>query len=508
MNTSGRVGGRVTFGRAVLSLGLAVIAGCGGSGESTTSQTESPSGQPIVTPVPESPTSPVITSGPVYYFSACGAGAQAGCVPGSNSNPGTAPASPRFDLTGLNVNSLPAGTQLHFARGGVWDNFSLQLCNLNVTPTQPLVVDAYSPSWGGTARPWLKSAQTAAYAFEFGEFRQPNNPLSAHGGYVVRNLKLDGQQTRYNSAPAYQGRAFAVRGWARDISLDNLEITGFAFAMISAQTYVEGRGVTEPIVNVVLRNSHIHRNIAMGFLGEAQGLEISGNTFEANNIAPYRSNGPGAEDDEYISTFNHAIYLSGHGRNAVLRNNRFINNSVTDQTDDGVRQCMGGNVTAHGQWDGLLIEGNTITQELSNGSCLGFSITPGGYGTAEYFRGLVLRNNTVVNLGGNAISVGVATNPLIENNLLINLHNRWMGGVGLGAHVSTRGQYGNDIDDGATVRNNTYCTTYGPSNGQMGNVFLSIATERGTSNPLATNVTQSDNVTRTGPEASTGPCAR
>jgi hypothetical protein len=78
--------------------------------------------------------------------------------------------------------------------------------------------------------------------------------------------------------------------------------------------------------------------------------------------------------------------------------------------------------------------------------------------------------------------------------------------VGLAAHVSTRGQYGNDIDDGATVRNNTYCTTYGPSSGQMGNVFLSIPTVGGTL--MATNVTQSGNLTRTGPEASTGPCAR
>jgi hypothetical protein len=313
----------------------------------------------------------------------------------------------------------------------------------------------------------------------------------------VRNLKLDGQQTSYNPSASYQGRAFHIRAWARSVNLESLEITGFAFAAVSGQTYVAGTGVTEPIAGLALRNSHIHRNVSMGFLGDAQGLVIEGNHFEANNMAPFRGNGPGTSDDEYVSNFNHAIYLSGHGRDGLVRNNRFTNNSVTDQTDSGTRQCVGGNVTAHGQWDGLVLEGNTITQNLSAGSCYGISMTMGGYGTPEYFRGLVVRNNTIVNLGGCAICVNVATSPVIEGNLLINLNDRWMTGIVLG--TTPAGRNGSDVDNGATLRNNTYCTTYGPP-GQGGNMLLNTIS--------AGTITQTGNITRTGAEASTGPCAR
>ena len=50
------------------------------------------------------------------FFRDCQAGAMPGCVAGNNSNAGTS-AAPKRDLSGIDVNSLPAGTRLRFARG-------------------------------------------------------------------------------------------------------------------------------------------------------------------------------------------------------------------------------------------------------------------------------------------------------------------------------------------------------------------------------------------------------
>jgi hypothetical protein len=235
----------------------------------------------------------------------------------------------------------------------------------------------------------------------------------------------------------------------------------------------------------VVRNNHIHRNIEMGILGDATDLLIEGNTFTENNFAAFPE-----------SPFNHAIYLGGHGRNGVIRNNSFVNNSSYNANNAQRGTCTGGNLTVHGQWDGLVIEGNTITQAASSGSCYGISVTP-GYDSAEWFYNLIVRNNTVVNLGGCAICVGVAVNPLIEGNLMINQHNTWMSGVVLAANVrQPAGSGGDAIDGGATVRNNTLCSTHLASGSEL------VATRN------AGTVSLEGNVLRTGAEASTGPCAR
>jgi hypothetical protein len=113
---------------------------------------------------------------------------------------------------------------------------------------------------------------------------------------------------------------------------------------------------TGPIGNTALliRNNDIHHNSEMGILGDAIDMVIEGNSLANNNPSG--------------SAFQHALYLAGHGRNGVVRNNTFRNNSVVN----GV--CTGGNLTVHGQWVGLLVEGNTIRQDASQGGCYGISI--------------------------------------------------------------------------------------------------------------------------------------
>ncbi|MGY4827999.1 right-handed parallel beta-helix repeat-containing protein [Sphaerotilaceae bacterium SBD11-9] len=381
-----------------------------------------------------------------YYFSDCQTGAAAGCVVGSNSNAGTSAALPKQNLSGINLDSLPAGSRLLFARGGAWTNFGVSLRNLNVTPTAPLVFDAY----GTGAAPWLK---TSLHGFNFGAY----NDTVADGGYTIRNIKLDGQGT----AGAW---GFFLHNANRNITIENVEVTGFELGIHAQQT----AGVEN--VGLVVRNSNIHHNSGMGMLGDAIDMVLEGNTFAYNNFSG--------------STFNHAIYLSGHGRNGVMRNNTFTNNSVVN----GV--CQGGNVTVHGQWDGLVIEGNTITQAASSEGCWGFSLTPGYANSAEWFRNAVVRNNTITNLGGCAVCVISAPGVLIEGNRIFNSQ-----ASQIAVTVSPPFEAGDDTGLSPTVSNNTICFTQPNASSAAVAIRVSGGTETGT-------------VYRTGANATTGACAQ
>lgn len=395
---------------------------------------------------PETPL-PVPAGAVVYHFSDCQAGAAAGCVPGDDANPGTE-ASPKRDFRSVPFNTLPAGSQLRFKRGGAWAFPIVRLENPNATPAAPLVFDAYGTGPAPVLRP------QGILAIEFGGLNNQNDD----GGYYFRSLKLDGNGTA--------DWAFWLRDNLRNVTLDRLEITGFEIAIHVQQS--------EPhfITGTRIRQSWIHHNSDMGFLGHMNGGTIEGNLFERNNFTG--------------SAFSHAIYLSG-GTGNTIRNNRFVRNSVVN----GV--CTGGNVTVHGQNAGLLIEGNTIEQDQATGGCYGFSITP-GYTTAEWFRTTVVRGNTVLNVGHCSVCAGAAPGILVENNLAINgMANFYHVGVNIPTSVDPGN--GDDLDGAAVVRNNVTCHAQ-PGNGSD------------TVKVTGAGAVVTNNVFRTGAEASTGPCQR
>ena len=98
-----------------------------------------------------------------------------------------------------------------------------------------------------------------------------------------------------------------LRGF-RGLTLEDVELTNFKIA-IHAQNSSSATNQ-----NLTLRRTIVRRNSEMGMLGDVQGLLIEESRFEANNFSG--------------SNFNHAIYLGGHGSNAVIRNNVFANNSA------------------------------------------------------------------------------------------------------------------------------------------------------------------------------------
>jgi len=339
-------------------------------------------------------------SAPTYYFSDCEAGAAADCAPGSNSNAGTQ-AAPKRTLAALDLNTLPAGTQLLFKRGGAWANFSIRLRNLNATPSKPIVFDAY----GTGPAPWLKTANGNAFGIN------KWNDTVADGGYTLRNLKLDGLGS------GQWGVLLADA--TRNVTVENVEITGFTIGIHSITAN-----------HLTVRNSNIHHNREHGMLGGGDNMLLEGNTVEGNNMDG--------------GTFEHGFYLS-HGTNVVLRGNQFMRNSAPG----GV--CNGGNLTLHGQLENWLIEGNRIEQDAALGGCYGLSITT-GYSTAEWFRNFTVRGNTIINVGNCGVCAGSAPGIVVENNIIVNLRDAPQ--IGIQIPTGKPGP-GDEADTGAIVRNNT-----------------------------------------------------
>jgi hypothetical protein len=379
------------------------------------------------------------------YFSDCQAGAEAGCVPGNNANAGTQ-AAPMRNLAGINLNTLGAGSQLLFARGGAWSEWRVSLDNRNVTQAAPLTFSDY----GSGALPRL--ATSGGTAISFGMYGDTHQD----GGYVFRNLKLDGMGSA-------QWGAF-VQGGTRDVTFEGVEATGFAIGIHAQQA---GGGTNE---RLTIRNSFIHHNHEHGFLGDSNGLLIEGTRFEDNNPS-----GGG---------FEHGAYLGGHSTGLTVRNSIFRRNSAPG----GV--CNGGNLTIHGQHDRVTIEGNTIEQASAVNTCFGISLTA-GYSTGEWFNNAVIRNNTITNVGVCSVCVSAAPGVLIETNKIYNTQATHQYGVLVPAIATGAGDA---QDGGAVVRNNVVCYT-APA---AGSALVQA--------PTAGSIT--GNTYQTGASASTGACAR
>ncbi len=407
-----------------------------------------PAPTPTPAPAPAPAPAPVPAGAVTYHFSDCQAGAAAGCVPGSNANPGTQ-AAPKQNLAGINANTLPAGSQLLFQRGGAWTGVSVELENPNAAVATPLTFDAY----GSGAAPVLQQGVGNMFHIGGGWGNQTND-----GGYVIRNLKLDGMGT------AEWGVWFVQN--VHGVTLEDNEFTGFRIAINSND------GTPHGVSGITLRNNHIHHNRAMGLLGHYNDLLIEGNLIEANNFSG--------------SGFDHGTYIGG-GHNITIRNNRYIRNSVVN----GV--CQGGNMTFHGQIDGLLIEGNRIEQDAGAPGCWLMSITQ-GYSTAEWFRNAVVRNNKLINGGNTAMAVQSAPGIVVEGNVAINTQATFQTGFFIGSGPGPY-QDGDLGDSNAVVRNNTACKANANASGPVTNVNSHGA--------IVTNNTEV-----TGAAATTGVCAR
>lgn len=351
-----------------------------------------------------------------YYISDCQSGASSGCVAGNDSNAGTSASAP-WRTTGRVVQAfggLSAGDKLLFAKGGSWTNASMTLQNLNTNASNPIVIDSYTPSSGASARPILTETRSGYNAIGFDDGSSPE----ADGGYVVQNLELRGNGSG-------QWGVFTSQ-LTSDITLNNLVIDGFAIGLHC------GTGIQR----VKLLNSTLRNNRSQGTLSGCSNSVIEGNTYDNNGYA--------------TAVFDHSIYIGtaeSGSQNITIRNNTLRNSSVINGKCESVAMVV------HGVVDGLVIEGNKVIQgpDTSSAACWGIAVD-GGYGTAESFKNVKIRGNTVVNVGGVGIGCSSCIAPVIENNVIVMDSGPYL--IGIAIPDRSRGS-GDAVDTGGIVRNNS-----------------------------------------------------
>jgi hypothetical protein len=194
-------------------------------------------------------------------------------------------------------------------------------------------------------------------------------------------------------------------------------------------------------------------NVGMGVMTNCGGSQLEANAFDNN----------GAERPFY----DHSIYVNsdeGTANDIVIRDNVLTNNSP-----DVSGRCAGVALVVHGVVNNLLIEGNKIYQAADKAldTCWGIAIDQ-GTGDPEKFENVVIRGNTVVNVGNMAIGCSSCIAPLIENNVIVQE---------LNAPEQTSIRVPDKIPDandyattGATIRNNSIYIA-NPGNDSVGISF-------------------------------------
>lgn len=405
-----------------------------------------------------------------YYVCRCDTGADSGCAAGNTAatdtaNTGTNPAIPRTSASSIQslFNAASAGDSILLCRGGAWTNSNIRLQNTAATPTSRITLGAYTPSWyGGSAAPILTEARSGTDGIDL-------DSAGADDGYIIENINLKGSGTG-------QWGIFSSQS-VTDVTMRNLEISGFEI----------GIHCGDMLDRHQLLNSNIHDNGDQGILwGCDGGSLIEGNTFDNNGFLE----DPGSADDENWDRL-HNLYVncSTSCSNLTIRGNTSTRNSrFTEQL------CRSTVFIIHGQMDGLLIENNYIYEEPAamKPGCWGIAVD-NGYGTGEWFRNVVIRGNTVVNVGNTAIGCAACTKPVIENNVVILEQPTGIGSMSGGYYGivvpdrSVPGGQGNDADTGATIRNNSVYLFWGPSDTNAINVG-EYASGPGTNLTIASNL--------------------
>ncbi|WP_437530384.1 right-handed parallel beta-helix repeat-containing protein [Sorangium sp. So ce726] len=388
-----------------------------------------------------------------YYICDCGEGAAEGCVAGDDANPGSQESPFKtYEKASITFNELPpGGGTVAFCRGGVFDvPMGQKWANSACKPEAPCVARDYDPDWSDNEELPLPVIKVAAgYGFDI----EDGGNANTDGGYRFLNLDLRGN-------PEKPG--FFFYNDVDDVLICGVSIDGFSIGV-----QVAGQNTPDPdsdgrSTNIVVQNSSITNCPSQGYLGACDGCGVAYTRFENNGFG--------------TAVLNHHIYFGSEkesfGMFAVgndLYRNTLVNGS-----------CAATSLVVHGMFTDLLIEGNTVREDKGKADlgCWGITADP-GHTSAEFFSGLVMRNNTVINMGGVSIGVTACQNCLIENNLVI--QEQEAGGVLIS--VPNKGVAPDDSPlQAITVRNNTL---YAKTDGNVTGIKLG---EEGTDHSVTNNV--------------------
>lgn len=314
------------------------------------------------------------------------------CDTGSDNNDGKSEATPfkTYEKGLTQFNQLLGGESVLFCRGGEFvSEVKKSLFNQNCSASAVCTIGAYGGIVEGLDnRPTLMVTNATA-AMDFFEGGSPD----VDGGYVVKDLILMSDETTL----------FGVHltNDVDHVTLDNLHIQGFDIGV-----YSSGAGATtNPNINrmnddLKLINSTIIDNPGQGWLGGCKDCLIENNSFINNGFGK--------------AVFNHNIYIGGGATDLTIRGNTLYKSAFING------KCQGVSLVGHGVMSNILIENNIIKEDegAATTGCWGIAIDT-GYSSEEVFTNLVIKNNTVMNVGGQAIGCASCVNVQIEGNTIL-----------------------------------------------------------------------------------------
>ncbi|MCP4413542.1 MAG: hypothetical protein GY808_13370, partial [Gammaproteobacteria bacterium] len=316
--------------------------------------------------------------GVTYYVSDCGPGADIDCVTGNDGNDGLTPetAWQTYDKAQDMFAYLESGDEIRFAKGASFTVVGSNLwANNNTAGANPIIVSDYAPTWGSgdEGKPYINQTSNAPVF----NMLNTNSISLLDGNWIFSNLSLHCDSNVNSSSGITYGMD------VDDLVIDNMTIDG-CYIGIHSMTWGScevGNSACNGINDrITIRNSTLIDNRRAGFFGHGSEFVLENNTFTNNGFLEEQ--------------FGHHIYLAGIAEGRVSGNEMY----QSALNSSGV--CQGGALVAHGTIDGLLIENNTVYEDIGKvaGNCWGISFTT-GYSQAESFTDVIIRDNTITNVG-------------------------------------------------------------------------------------------------------------
>jgi len=381
---------------------------------------------------------PLAASATDYYLSDCQAGADAACVPGDDTWDGLSPTftsgthGPKRTWAGV-TGLVKKGNRFLWARGGAWDNARMRVYAAGSTLGDSITWDAYQPAWcqGSCAgkQPWLREtrANTTLFSFDDGNFLQD-------GGYVVRNLKLDGGGTG--------GWGIFLEKKVDDVLLEKLTITGFDIGVFSNQNPESSTTPKWSNDRITFRDSALSNNRSFGWLGGGTDLVVE-------NVSSDNDGGP--------SLLLHSFYFSDI-RRGMIRGLE-ITNPVRDPATG---KCSGSVVELHGVVRDMVFENIHITGPAAGAVpyCFGFDFSPGYsddklHPAGESMVRITIRGSKITDVGYVGIGVRSCQHCVIEDNELVWINPKAQMAYGISTAGGNAPKGLDVLNDAITIRNNS-----------------------------------------------------
>jgi len=362
------------------------------------------------------------------------------CDTGSDENDGLSLSTPwlTFAKAMGNFKYLKPGESINFCRGGVFYVDSAPwLSNYNCTAENRCRVGDYyadvNNASAGLERPKIIS-NNGAGLFSF----QDGGNADQDGGYLVENLILE-------SAVVSGGVGINLFNDVDDLTIRNVKVDGFKIGIYAAGVNTLNPGSNKHNERFIFEYNQVINNSGQGWLGACSDCEIRGNLFENNGYAK--------------AIYDHNFYFSASdSTNIIIADNILRKSTFIDGA------CQGVSFVMHGVAKNITIENNLIEEDAGKAlpHCYGIAIDP-GYAYEESFEHLIIRGNTIKNVGGLGIGCASCVDVLIENNTIINENDQFFSGV----RVPNRTE--NTLkSSGIVVQNNEVIVSSATSTQQVG----------------------------------------